>query len=672
MHNINYTVLSLLIVGCTTEPVEPIEPIVEEDSSEVSLVRFQDCNDTRSYMSRVVTNQILSYQYGSYGWGMLDSAAEEDGDSTTSESSPSDYTTTNNQEEGVDEIDLVKTDGQYLYIAQDKALHIVDSWPLEEATKLATVELDGWSSGLFLNGDKLVVASQNYEDGHNGTRYSIINIEDRSNPITERTIEIDGYQADARMIGDDLYFVLNHWLYFPSEVWNLLYNSDLELPDVNWNLEGQQLEDDIERKRQQARFIIAPVVHDLVQEWDLDEMLPQWRDSERGDQWQPMHSCEDIYRPREVAQFNMLSLFHVDIETDEIDSTGIMSNGWTVYASQENLYVAQTSRWWWWGWGNEDLSTNIHKFSLNSESKPEYKASGKVDGWIYDQFAMSEYDGNLRVASTSINWGWGWSNDDQEVGSNIFVLQDTGKSLLAEVGSVTGIAPGEQIFACRMMGEKGYLVTFEQTDPLFTIDLADPSNPTVVGELHIPGFSTYLHPLGDDHLLAVGRAGDEDGNIRGMAINVFDVSDFANPTLAHQFEINDDGWSWSEALWEHHAFTFHRDVLTIPAYSSSYDEQTGDYDYFSGSMSFAIDTEDGIDQIGTVDHRPLVEESECLYTRNYNYSEDVCNDWAWYANVRRNVYIEDNLLSISNYGVRVTDLNDPSQEIRDVLFYPQD
>ena len=429
------------------------------------------------------------------------------------------------------------------------------------------------------------------------------------------------------------------------------------------------MENDIAQKRQEARNVLGPLIHDMVAQWDLEEMFPKWRDSANGNDWQQLHSCDELYRPREVAQYNMLSLLHVDLETEEADSAGIMSNGWTVYASKENLYVAQTSRWWWWGWGSQDLSTHIHKFSLNNGAMPEYAASGKVDGWIYDQFAMSEFEGNLRVASTSFNWGW--EDTDQEAGSNVFVLQDTGKSLLAEIGSVTGIAPGEQIFACRMMGNKGYVVTFEQTDPLFTIDLSNPTSPTVVGELHIPGFSTYLHPLGDDHLLAVGRAGDNDGNIRGMAINVFDVSDFANPILAHTHELNEDGWSWSEALWEHHAFTFHRDVLTIPAYSSSYDQDTGVYDYFSGAMSFAIDTDTGIDVIGTVDHRPLVEESECLYSRNYRYDENVCQDWAWYANVRRNVYIEDNLLSISNYGVRVTELNNPSEEIKDVLFYPQ-
>jgi len=228
-----------------------------------------------------------------------------------------------------------------------------------------------------------------------------------------------------------------------------------------------------------------------------------------------------------------------------------------------------------------------------------------------------------------------------------------------------------------MMGEKGYVVTFEQTDPLFTIDLAEPLAPEVIGELHIPGFSTYLHPMDGDDLLAIGMAGLDDGTLTGMAVNIFDVSDFSTPLLKHQYEITspDAGWSWSEALWEHHAFTYHRDVLTIPAYRTTYFENSDgswEYDYFSGAISFDIDTDEGIAMLGEVDHHPLVEESECLYSLNYDYYEDdVCDDWAWYANVRRNVYIEDNLFSISNYGVRITDLNDPTTSIKDVLFYPE-
>ena len=317
-----------------------------------------------------------------------------------------------------------------------------------------------------------------------------------------------------------------------------------------------------------------------------------------------------------------------------------------------------------------NMSTHIHKFHLNDGEQPEYVSSGSVSGWIYDQFAMSEYDGYLRVATTDFNdWWFSDNEDEEEPGNNLFVLRDDNKGQLRQAGEVTGMAPGERIYATRMMGERAYMVTFEQIDPLFTIDLSNPQAPEVVGELKIPGYSAYLHPIDEDHLLAVGVDGDDDGNLGGVAISVFDVSDFANPTLAHKYVIDSDGWSWSEALYDHHAFTFHRDVLSIPAYS--YDYSDGDYSYFSGILSFSVDTDQGVAEIGRVNHRDLVQQSQCLYSLWYGYEEEVCDDWGWYASVRRSVYIEDNLFSISNYGIKVNDLNNPADEIARTLFYPQ-
>jgi len=671
-----FSSLVLSLTACQTDKTDDPDLFIE--NPDPILLPFENCSETQDYLAEIILNQALSYHYSYYGgWDMAAEDSDAGVDDSSGESEPTDYTTTNNQEEGVDEIDLVKTDGQYIYVAQDRALHIVDSWPIEDAEKVSTIQLDGWSQGLFLNGDQVVVASQVYENDFYGTQYTFIDVTDRSNPIETRTIQIEGYQADARMIDKDMYFVLNHWLNLPSEAWDIMWDDSLNLPEVDWDLVDEEREADMDTKREQARQILSPLIEEMVANWDVTDLLPQWKDSAGTNNFEPMYDCDDLYRPSNVSQYNMLSLFHVDIEEETTDATGLMSNGWTIYASQENLYVAQTSRWWWWGWGSMDLSTHIHKFELNPDSEPEYVASGSVNGWIYDQFAMSEYDGSLRVASTELDWWWGSNLDDEEVGSNVSILQDVGSGLLREVGSVTGIAPGEQIMACRMMGEKGYVVTFEQTDPLFTIDLADPLNPEVIGELHIPGFSTYLHPMDGDHLLAIGMAGLDDGTLTGMAVNIFDVSDFTTPLLKHQYEITnpDAGWSWSEALWEHHAFTYHRDVLTIPAYRTTYSENSDgswEYDYFSGALSFDIDTDEGISMLGEVDHHPLVEESQCLYSLNYDYYEnDVCDDWAWYANVRRNVYIEDNLFSISNYGVRITDLNDPTTSIKDVLFYPE-
>jgi uncharacterized secreted protein with C-terminal beta-propeller domain len=292
------------------------------------------------------------------------------------------------------------------------------------------------------------------------------------------------------------------------------------------------------------------------------------------------------------------------------------------------------------------MTTAIHKFELDpSLSEPvRYAASGEIDGWILDQFALSEHEGYLRVASTEFDWWWG-STEDEEPASSVSVLTDDGAGNLREVGHVGGLGPGERIFAVRFMGERGYVVTFEQIDPLFTLDLSDPHFPKVVGELEVTGFSSYLHPIDDDWLLAIGQEADEEGRVIGLAVSIFDVRDFADPKLAHRYLIEDDEntWSWSDALNDHHAFTYHRGVLSIPAYIS------GENGRFNGLLVLHADPEDGIWGLGRIHHQDMSEE----------------NGHAW---MRRSVYIEDAIYSLSSVGVKVNSLHNPDVEIASVPF----
>lgn len=670
------TLAGAALLGCDNGTVDVDDP----PAAEPGLERLADCGALRAYLGDVMLETALSSRYGGYyGWGVLEDGVDGSDGSDGSDGGPTDYTTTNVQEAGVDEIDLVKTDGTYMYIAEDQALHILSSWPAEDAELLASVDLDGWTRGLFLDGDRVVVFSWVYDEDagfmdsyYSGTRVQVFDVSDRTAPALERTIDIEGSLADGRMIDGRVYLVMNHYLPLPEELWDLLWDDTLALPEVDWSLSGAALDLDLELKRARAAAILEPYITHLAYTMDLDTMLPEWRDQVEGAAAatpELMHACSDIYRPNEVSQPGMLSVVELDLEDDELSATGVMSDGWTVYASEDNLYVAQPSWWWWWGFGDLDMQTYIHKFVLDPDSEPTYVATGAVDGWVYDQFSMSEWDDHLRVTTTDIDWWW-WTGDS-EGGNNVFVLEDDGLGSLDVVGEVTGIAPGEQIYATRMMEDKGYMVTYEQVDPLFTLDLSDHTNPRVVGELEIPGYSAYLHPLDADHLLAVGMAGDADGNLSGVAVNVFDVSDFAAPELVHQYVLESDEWSWSESLWDHHAFTFHRGVLSVPATTYSYDDVTGDWDYFSGLYTMSVDPTAGISLLGKVDHRDLVTDSECVYSMWYDgYEDDVCDDWAWYASVRRSVYIEDNMFSISDYGVKVNDLNDPSVEHARVLFYP--
>ena len=755
--------LTMALAGCKTE-----EPAVKVQDPGVGLRRIADCDDLRSEVEGTVLEALIQSRYGYRGGiyypGMEDGGAtggDAAGGGSGAPEAPTDFTTTNNQEAGVDELDLVKTDGNFLYIAQDRGVQIVKSWPANETTLVGQLELDGWAQGLFLVGGKLVVFSSIDDsradiDGDPntyfyGTRLSIVDVSDPAHPTVERNVDVSGYAADARLVDGKVYYVLNQYLDLPVGAWDLANRTDIGLPDYPAYDAPQEEWDAAEAT---ARTVLAPYVHDLLAGTNLDSFLPQWRKDESGS-FESMYACSDIYVPEQETPLAMLAVGSLDPASGDVGSTGIMSQGWTIYASQSSLYVAQTS-YYWWGWAQDFGETAIHKFGLGG-AEPTYEGTGEVNGYIYDQFAMSEYNGDLRVVTTDlINWGGGGiavdgggtTSDvppstgggsssgsggastepaptdatDTDVSdieepavpaNNVYVLRDNGEGNLNQVGHLGGIAPGETVQAVRMMGDKGFVVTFRQTDPLFTLDLSDPADPKQVGELVMPGYSAYLHPIDENHLLAVGMAGLETGQLTGLAVNIFDVTDMANPTLLHSYDLTADaagqnGWSWSysEALWDHHAFTYGRDVLTIPAFTQTWDEATQTYSGFSGTISLKATVADGISELGRVDHESLVDQSQCLYdwwwaatdvgtggTDTGGVAVDpgvpadggvsepgspggtfsYC-DWDygyWYAQVRRSVYVEDNLYTISDYGVKVNDLNHPATEIASVVFYPE-
>jgi len=643
------------------------------DRTDAALRRLAGCTDLRSELTERVIEMFANSRYGTRGGGWLgaeddvaDGAAEDSGGN----SAPSDFTTTNTQEVGVDEVDIIKpdVDGTHLFVAQDRALHIVKSWPADETEKLATLELDGWVHGMFLvDADTAVVfesvdaAAAGLDDREGWRpilRLRTIDVSDRTDPVTTRVVDLDGYLVDARMIDGAITFVAHQWMELPQGLYDAVWDDSLpwpeypegELTDEEWT----QWEEDA---KAEARDILRPIVEQAMANVPLTDILPHWRTEASADS-EVMHACDDLYAPETMAPLAMLSVGTYEPSTGKLGATGLLSDGWTVYASQANLYVAQSSRWW-WGWDDEGES-HIHKFELHGGDEPTYAASGSVSGWLYDQFAMSEYDGFLRVVSTDFT-DW-WDEDAPDPANNVYVLEDDDQGQLEQVGHVGGIAPNEQIQSARLMGEKGYVVTFERVDPLFVLDLSDPYDPQVAGELKIPGFSAYLHPLGDTHLIGVGMAGLDTGELTGLAINLFDVSDPSDPKLQDTLEVgHNGGWAWSEALWDHHAFTYHRDTLTIPAFTERWDEQSQTWDGFSGTISFHVTKDDPISEVGRVDHRDLVAQSECLWDRWYDWTEpgqSACSwDYGyWYARIRRSVYIEDNLFTLSDYGIKVNDL----------------
>ena len=608
------------------------------------LQRLDSCNDLRSYLVEAMLEELVQARYT---WWFRGPAGGTD---SGGGSAPTDFTTTNNQEEGVDELDIVKTDGTHLFTTADGRLEVVRSWPASDSALLATVDVPAYPEGLFLRHDLVAVVSSSWGGETfrprwgSATRFDLIDVANPAAPRALRTIEVEGSLVGARLIDGVMFALVATWVPLPQGAWDLIWNSGIPLPEIPWDASEEQRRAAMDT----AKEILRPYVERLVADIDVNSVLPLLsdRDAVSGEAVErPLLSCGDLYRPFAAASYGVLSVIRIDLDEPaaEIEATGALASGWTVYASSRNLYVAETRGWWWF---SRNSTTTIHKFQLGGEGGLRYTASGEVPGFLLDQFAMGEHEGTLRVASTEVQW-WQPAGTGPRSGSFVTVLADSGRGTLATVGQLRGIAPGERIFASRFLGTRGFLITYEQIDPLFTLDLSDPTRPRIVGELEMPGVSTYLHPVGEDYLLAVGLAPGPDGRVSEIAINMFDVHDLAHPTLAQQHVVarGSGQWQWSEALWDHHAFTFHRDVLSIPLWW--WDGQTS----FSGIGAFSVDAARGITELGRVDHAEMAGP----------------DSWVW---MRRSVYVEDYLYSISNAGIKVSRLLRPRETVAVVQFPP--
>jgi uncharacterized secreted protein with C-terminal beta-propeller domain len=321
------------------------------------------------------------------------------------------------------------------------------------------------------------------------------------------------------------------------------------------------------------------------------------------------------------------------------ESVGVLSDGETVYASAGSLYVA-TQRWMDWRvWEAADEGeqkaltegqvTQIHRFDIAGDGGAVYRSSGEVPGWLLSQFSMDEHDGYLRVASTDAPTWW-----DGDAESLVTVLaEDAGR--LVEVGSVGGLGRDERIFAVRFMGDLGYVVTFRQVDPLYVVDLSDPTAPRVAGELKIQGYSAYLHPLGEGRLLGVGQDATGQGALQGTQLSIFDVSDPAAPRRIDQVKI--DAGS-SEAEWDHHAFLYWepQGLVVVPLNVYAWDEISQVDRNFYGAQAVRI-TGDDLELAGRLSH-------------------EGDGAAAWGPGIRRSLVVGDLLYTVSEGGVEAVDL----------------
>lgn len=566
---------------------------------------------------------------------------------------------TNVQITGVDESDLTKTDGEFLYVASGNRVTIIDAREPSQLTIAAEIDLPNWTNDLYIAGDRLVVMSNQYQVmpfdrfgfaadilpfpyGGPQTLITVYDVTDRSAPALVSETKLDGNLITSRLIGEHVYLVASESLNLPHPQTHCVpVEADDEGKTIDAN--GSIVTDAIsilppiwpyppsercvyESQEEYVARVGDHLAEDVLPSFELHNGSGELVDSGL------IASATDINRPTNPDPYSLTSIVVFDAAADVPGPvtavTEIGDYASTVFVSPENIYLASQS------WDQNGVSsTRILQYAITADGADvEAVARGEVPGAPLNQFAMDEHAGYLRIATTA------WS---PERSSALYVLQREGTDLNA-VGAVEGLAPGEVIFAARFLGDQAFLVTFRQIDPLFTIDLSDPHDPQVVGELKIPGFSNYLHPVAEHLILGLGRSEDS-----APQVSLFDVADFSDPQRIDQATLPAGGWTWSEAFHNHHAVSYFADagVLVVPFDGGSICLAFGDSCAQRPGHFWVLGVEAGADDplrvLGSIEQG---------------------------GQPRRSLRIGENLFTVSSETIAVHPLRDPETKI-DELYY---
>ncbi len=605
----------LLVAGAASYAV-----ISSDGSLPIGLSNFQSKGELYSFLDKYLGAWARG---GSFDLLM--------GDASTAEAlkGGESYSKTNVQVEGVDEGDFVKTDGEFLYISHGDGVTIVRAYPPEQMGIVSTIPKGGlltedtedlWVSGLFILEDRLVVMSSSHggilafqdiakddvrlwEPTEPKTYISVFDITRPEDPSLAFTYEIPGSLRTSRMTSNHVYVVTQAYIYKQEDGY--------EYPDL--------------------------CTDRGCEEFDLKRVF---------------------YDPESEDASSFTNVLAVDPLEGDYDYISVIAGyASTVYMSYTNLYVtfpksggevmiqSPLAR----ALSSEGPVTSIYKVGVDG-TRLWVAAGGSVSGWLLNQFSMDEQGPYLRVVTTT---GW------MESTNNVYVLDEEMKL----VGALEGLAPRETVYSARFVGDALYLVTFKKVDPFFIIDLTDPTAPRVLGELKIPGFSEYLHPLDEGYVLGVGKEAEEadEGDFawfQGLKLSLFDVTEVGNPREIAKEVIGDRGTS-SLVLQDHKAFLYiqSRDLVIIPVdlaliNESKYPEELPPFAYgdqvWQGAYVFRVSPEDGFEIVGFVAHFNITGDSEYDPYHHYPYS------------IKRSLYIGDFLYTVSDSAVRANSLADLS------------
>ncbi len=620
-------------------------------------------------------------------------SAESGGDSSSSV----DYSQTNIQVQGVDEADIVKNDDKYIYVASSGKISIIEAYPANTAKVSTELDINGTAHEIFINENKLVVfGSENYYGGSGGVMplerkvasiaifppiyyapqsfIKVYDIQDKENPKLEKEVVYDGDYYDSRMIDDYVYVIANQPINYNNEVvMPIIKNDDNEVKiaaeDIYYfnvpyydyrlttifavNLDNLELNknsfltgysqnifvsrDNIYLTTQ--KYIPQTEYEDLEEEIIKQGLIPLVDESTAQKIRSILNKNDNIYEKQQEIQ-EVLASYYNKLGSNEKED---LLKDYDKRALEIRAEFQKNSE-----------KTIIHKISVSND-QIEYKAKGEVSGRTLNQFSMDEYQGNFRIATTT---GDTWSGNSL---NHVYVL-DEGMSI---IGKLEDLARTEQIFSVRFIEDRAYLVTFKNIDPLFVIDLSNPENPEVLGELKIPGYSNYLHPYDSTHIIGIGKeAIDSGGNsnfalYQGVKLALFDVSDVSNPKEISKFNIGDRGTD-SRALYEHKAFLFNKEkeLLVIPISlnevnaadypngipANAYGELT-----FQGAYVLSLNLEDGFELKGKITH--LTDEELAKFGKERYYYP------SYGSEITRSLFIDNVLYTISSKYIKANSLD---------------
>ncbi|WP_052700307.1 beta-propeller domain-containing protein [Methylocucumis oryzae] len=571
---------------------------------------------------------------------MLKSLATVDGAavfsaSDTSAASP-EHSDTNVQVAGVDEGDNVKTDGNYIYRIQDNQVRIISAYPASSMALTSSIKFDDgfYPIELYVKDNLLVVIGTAWHadsdtgevpvlpneghakiaiwapSGESRTTARVYDISNRATPVMQRQVAVSGDYLSSRRIDNQVYLLARKYPYY------FMYTMIEPMLDGNSTTKNSAM----------TRDTVLPHIVDSAVNQGAEHTL----------------ALNDLYYfPNFVEpDYVVVGSFRLDAPNDAATIKAYLGSGDIAYSSKDNLYLSAAD----YNYNTTEQqtvsapSTHIYKFSLNNGAI-NFNNTGEVPGTVLNSYSMDEHNGYFRIATTTDQWTQTGDTGTLQTWNNLYTLDGN----MAIAGRLEHLAEGERIFSARFMGDRGYLVTFEQTDPLFVIDLATPTAPSVLGELKIPGFSNYLHPYDDTHLLGFGQDTKETENgfvTGGMKVALFDVSDVAHPTETASVIIGAQ-WSYSPVQWDPKALWFDKKRSLIGFPISITEQKAGQEwptEVFQGAHVYKVDLANGFKKQAEITHR------------------DQGVEYDWYHYIDRLLSIDTGLYSLSPTRIQAHDL----------------